>query len=161
MNCLSFNHRVATCRLPRRCLRCHGFRHLARDCRRPRAPPLVCEAAGSRTTTLPRRDGRRSGGGAAGPTSLTAGGFVGLHVGGCTSGHMQSAVPNGNSSRSRNVGLLKHSPGVVAAEAICFELLRCREEQAIRLQDPIIRCSWKPACLRQVTPVPHSNLTRA
>ncbi|CAN6173588.1 unnamed protein product [Urochloa humidicola] len=39
-NCLSFNHCIATCRLPRRCLRCHGFRHIARDCWRPRAPPL-------------------------------------------------------------------------------------------------------------------------
>jgi len=65
---------------------------------------------------------------------------------------MQSVVPNGNFSRSHNVGLLKHSPGVASsrcwvlvgaastaavAEAICFELLRCREEQATRLQDPM------------------------
>jgi len=32
-NRLSYSHRVATCRLPRRCLRCQGFGHLARDCR--------------------------------------------------------------------------------------------------------------------------------
>ncbi|RLN07983.1 hypothetical protein C2845_PM11G04000 [Panicum miliaceum] len=32
-NCLSYSHHVATCRLPRRCLRCHGFRHLARECK--------------------------------------------------------------------------------------------------------------------------------
>jgi hypothetical protein len=31
-NCLSLSHWVATCRLPRRCLRCCGFSHLARDC---------------------------------------------------------------------------------------------------------------------------------
>ncbi|AQL04231.1 hypothetical protein ZEAMMB73_Zm00001d046411 [Zea mays] len=36
LNCLSFSHRVATCRLPPRCLRCRGFCHLARDCKRPR-----------------------------------------------------------------------------------------------------------------------------
>ena len=35
-NYLSSTHRLATCRLPRRCLRCHGLHHLARDCRRPR-----------------------------------------------------------------------------------------------------------------------------
>jgi len=28
---------VATCRLPRRCLRCRGFGHIARDCKRPRS----------------------------------------------------------------------------------------------------------------------------
>jgi len=36
-NCLSRTHRVATCRLPRHCLRCHGFGHIARDCKRPRS----------------------------------------------------------------------------------------------------------------------------
>ena len=35
-NCLSFSHRVATCQLPRHCLRCRGFRHLAKNYRRPR-----------------------------------------------------------------------------------------------------------------------------
>lgn len=35
-NCPSYSHKVATSRLPRRCLRCHGFRHLARDCKRLR-----------------------------------------------------------------------------------------------------------------------------
>jgi hypothetical protein len=40
LNCLSTGHRVATCKLPRRCVRCHGFRHLARDCKRPRSPPV-------------------------------------------------------------------------------------------------------------------------
>ncbi|CAN6268811.1 unnamed protein product [Urochloa humidicola] len=38
LKCLSSNHRVATCRLPLRCLRCHGLRHVARDCPRPRSP---------------------------------------------------------------------------------------------------------------------------
>ena len=28
---------MATCRLPRHCLRCHGFGHIARDCKRPRS----------------------------------------------------------------------------------------------------------------------------
>ncbi|CAN6176745.1 unnamed protein product [Urochloa humidicola] len=62
-NCLSFNHRIATCRLPRRCLRCHGFRHIARDCRRPRAPPLdgakrtgpAAHASATGATTVDRR----------------------------------------------------------------------------------------------------------
>jgi hypothetical protein len=35
-NRLSYSHRVATCRLPWRCLRCHEFHHLTRDCKRPR-----------------------------------------------------------------------------------------------------------------------------
>jgi hypothetical protein len=36
LNCLSFAHRVATCKLPQRCLRCKGLRHVARDCKQPR-----------------------------------------------------------------------------------------------------------------------------
>jgi hypothetical protein len=32
-NCLSSAHRVATCKLPQRCLRCKGLRHVARDCK--------------------------------------------------------------------------------------------------------------------------------
>ncbi|RLM64898.1 hypothetical protein C2845_PM16G04610 [Panicum miliaceum] len=40
LNCLSTGHRVATCKLLRRCVRFHGFRHLARDCKRPRSPPV-------------------------------------------------------------------------------------------------------------------------
>ncbi|KAG2566697.1 hypothetical protein PVAP13_7NG175551 [Panicum virgatum] len=36
-NCLSYSHRVATCRLPWHCLRCHGFRHIARECKRLRS----------------------------------------------------------------------------------------------------------------------------
>jgi hypothetical protein len=35
-NCLSSAHRVATCKLPQRCLRCKGLRHVARDCKQPR-----------------------------------------------------------------------------------------------------------------------------
>ena len=38
LNCLLHTHRVATCRLPPRCLHCHEFRHLARDYKRPRSP---------------------------------------------------------------------------------------------------------------------------
>jgi hypothetical protein len=38
LNYLSLNHRIATCRRLLRCLRCHGYRHLARDCKRPRSP---------------------------------------------------------------------------------------------------------------------------
>jgi hypothetical protein len=37
LNCLSYNHRVATCRLPRRCIRCRSLHHLAKDCNRPRS----------------------------------------------------------------------------------------------------------------------------
>ena len=36
LNCLSYSHRVATCRLPHRCVRCHSLHHLAKDCKRPR-----------------------------------------------------------------------------------------------------------------------------
>jgi hypothetical protein len=36
LNCLSFTHRVATCKLPQRCLRCRGFQHIARDYKQPR-----------------------------------------------------------------------------------------------------------------------------
>jgi hypothetical protein len=32
LNCLSWTHRVATCRHPCRCLRCNGLGHLARAC---------------------------------------------------------------------------------------------------------------------------------
>jgi hypothetical protein len=35
-NCPSSMHRVATCKLPTRCLRCKGFRHLAQDYKRRR-----------------------------------------------------------------------------------------------------------------------------
>lgn len=37
--CLSFNHRVATCWLDVRCRRCFGYRHMAKDCKRPRVFP--------------------------------------------------------------------------------------------------------------------------
>jgi hypothetical protein len=40
LDCLSFKHRVVACRMPPRCLRCHGLRHRARDCLLPRRPPL-------------------------------------------------------------------------------------------------------------------------
>jgi hypothetical protein len=35
-NCLSSAHRVATYKLPQRCLRCKGLQHVARDCKQPR-----------------------------------------------------------------------------------------------------------------------------
>ncbi|CAO2146509.1 unnamed protein product [Urochloa humidicola] len=50
LNCLSFKHRVASCRQPSRCLRCHGLRHRAKDCTRPRRPPP--------RSGQPRLDGR-------------------------------------------------------------------------------------------------------
>ncbi|CAN6271947.1 unnamed protein product [Urochloa humidicola] len=37
LNCLSYKHVVARCRLLVRCLRCRGFGHLARVCTRPRS----------------------------------------------------------------------------------------------------------------------------
>lgn len=37
LNCLSFTHKIATCRRPLRCLHCHGP-HFARECKRPRSP---------------------------------------------------------------------------------------------------------------------------
>ena len=48
-NCLSYSHRGATCRLPRCCLRCHGYRHLAKDHRRPRSAKSV-----TKSDNLPR-----------------------------------------------------------------------------------------------------------
>jgi hypothetical protein len=38
LNCLSPNHRIATYHRPLQCLHCHGYRHFARDCKRPRSP---------------------------------------------------------------------------------------------------------------------------
>ena len=49
--CLSTGHHVAMCRMPLRCLWCHGFRRLARDCRRPRHAPV---AAAARQAATPR-----------------------------------------------------------------------------------------------------------
>jgi hypothetical protein len=49
-NCLSLSHKVATCLLPQCCLRCRGYRHLARDCKWPRRatvmPVTASEAQG-------------------------------------------------------------------------------------------------------------------
>jgi len=78
-----------------------------------------------------------------------AGAYVGRRAGGSTSGHVQVVALNRNSSRRNNHALQKHSPGVASsscvlvdaasmAEAIRFELLRCREERAARLQDPML-----------------------
>jgi hypothetical protein len=50
-NCLSTAHRVATCRLPPRCLRCMGFRHLTQDCKQRRKVP----SPGSRVVGAPDR----------------------------------------------------------------------------------------------------------
>jgi hypothetical protein len=38
-NCLSYSHRVATCWLSRRCLRCRGLGHLARDFKQSKSAP--------------------------------------------------------------------------------------------------------------------------
>lgn len=53
-NCLSYSHRVATCRLPRRCLHCHGFRHLARDCKQLRSAATTM----AKGADLPRHSAR-------------------------------------------------------------------------------------------------------
>ena len=50
LNCLSYTHRLTTCRMPLWCLRCRAFWHLARDCKRPRSPEnssFVARTAGS------------------------------------------------------------------------------------------------------------------
>lgn len=39
LNYLSYSYKIATCSQPLRCLHCHGYSHLARDCKRPRSPP--------------------------------------------------------------------------------------------------------------------------
>ncbi|XP_066318321.1 uncharacterized protein [Miscanthus floridulus] len=52
-NCLSYSHRVATCWLPRRCLRCRGFGHLVKDYRRRAASTSVAVGA-----DLPRYSAR-------------------------------------------------------------------------------------------------------
>ena len=47
-NCLSTTHRVATCKLPPRCLRCKGFRHLVRDYKqRRKVPPSGSSTVGA------------------------------------------------------------------------------------------------------------------
>jgi len=58
LNCLSWKHRVATCRLPCRCLRCNGLGHLARACKRPRTVPAPGVGDGSRRR---RRLGAQAG----------------------------------------------------------------------------------------------------
>lgn len=47
LNCLSYSHRVGTYRLPRRCIRCHRFRHLAKDCKRPKVENMTAGGRGS------------------------------------------------------------------------------------------------------------------
>ena len=56
-NCLSYSHKVATCRLPTRCLRCRGFRHHAKSCKRPlpASPDLVVDERFSQRVAAPRR----------------------------------------------------------------------------------------------------------
>ena len=44
LNCLSFNHKIATCNRPRLCARCRSPRHLAKDCKRP---PVLAAAGGA------------------------------------------------------------------------------------------------------------------
>ncbi|KAG2550489.1 hypothetical protein PVAP13_9KG339200 [Panicum virgatum] len=53
-NCLSYSHRVATCRLPWRCLRCRGFGHLAKKCKRLRSGrrEAICHVALFASSTL-------------------------------------------------------------------------------------------------------------
>ena len=48
LNCLSFSHRLANCQLPLRCWKCRGFRHLARECKRPRSPAQGASRGGDR-----------------------------------------------------------------------------------------------------------------
>ena len=70
LNCLSYTHRLTTCRMPLWCLRCRAFWHLARDCKRPRSLEnsrndvvalLVSYASSGRggRTALERRRARR------------------------------------------------------------------------------------------------------
>ncbi|WVZ65897.1 hypothetical protein U9M48_015187 [Paspalum notatum var. saurae] len=57
LNCLSSGHQIATCRLPVRCRRCRGFRHVARDCKRRRSPGDSAPDSGD---SRPRRNIFRS-----------------------------------------------------------------------------------------------------
>ena len=76
LNCLSYKHRRAVCKLPTRCLCCLGFQHLARDCKRPRSPrpgnsvacghdgpspAVAAHAGGKRRRCRSRRLGRTRG----------------------------------------------------------------------------------------------------
>ena len=56
LNCLSFNHKIATCNRPRLCARCRSPRHLAKDCRRP---PVSTAAGGTQDNRFVRA--RRGG----------------------------------------------------------------------------------------------------
>ena len=49
---LGLGHQVATCRLPRCCLHCHGFRHKAHDCERQRSKAEVAASTG-RSSCMP------------------------------------------------------------------------------------------------------------
>jgi hypothetical protein len=55
LNCLSFTHRIATCRLPRRCFCCRGFRHLGRDCKCSRS---LADSAWRRSVRASRAPGK-------------------------------------------------------------------------------------------------------
>jgi hypothetical protein len=55
LNCLSYTHKIASCRRPLRCWNCHGERHLARDCKRPRSPR---DGSGGSSTAAESNTGR-------------------------------------------------------------------------------------------------------
>lgn len=52
-----YKHRVAQCKLPTRCFRCRGFRHLARDCKRPRGSVTNRQHGGCRNNIRPAQTG--------------------------------------------------------------------------------------------------------
>ena len=59
LNCLSYTHRLTTCRMPLWCLRCRAFWHLARDCKQPRILVSYASSGSGSRTALERRRARR------------------------------------------------------------------------------------------------------
>ncbi|CAL4972951.1 unnamed protein product [Urochloa decumbens] len=70
-NCLSYSHRVATCKLPRRCLRCHGLHHIAKDCPRPRGYDRRAGQAACATRAATQQAGGAPAAAPAGGTGTT------------------------------------------------------------------------------------------
>ncbi|CAL5045620.1 unnamed protein product [Urochloa decumbens] len=70
-NCLSYSHRVATCKLSRRCLRCHGLHHIAKDCPRPRGYDRRAGQAACATRAATQQAGGAPAAAPAGGTGTT------------------------------------------------------------------------------------------
>lgn len=76
-NCFSTSHRVVTCKLPPRCLRCRCFRHLARDCKRLRQRHPGNSAVTANGGNQPRHSGATNSGSQHAISGIAVGGVMG------------------------------------------------------------------------------------